>query len=448
MYSDLPRRREQVAGARQMVGRVIVTDAHGQGQQGPLILDRSGELVWFHPISGHGTPGTRAMNVRVQRYQGRPVLTWWQGSIVSGHGVGHYMVVDETYTPVARVSAANGYLGDLHEFLLTEEGTALFTCYGQATAQIPAHADAGTRRGRYWYGMVQEIDVATGELLFQWRSDHHVGFGASYHRPPPADPSVPWDYFHINSIAVDPVDGHLWISGRNTWTVYKVHRRSGRIIWQLGGRHSDFKMGPRTQFAFAHHVTPHPGGLVTIFDNEAGPPREAAQSRALVLRIDERRRRATLVREHHHSPPVLAQALGSVQEAGEGHTFVGWGDPAWFTEFDAAGRVVLDACLGRGVVSYRAFEATWKGNPTTTPAVTCRGSGSRLVLYASWNGATEHRRWRVLGGDDPAAMTERQLVNVTGFETKIAVRTPTAWLGVEAVDATGQVLGRSRNIKV
>jgi hypothetical protein len=448
MYSHPPGRREMVAGARHTVGRVIVTDTHGQGQQGPLVLDRSGELVWFHPISDRGTPSMRAMNVQVQRYQGLPVLTWWQGSIVSGHGAGHYVVVDESYTPIAQVSAGNGYFGDLHDFQLTADGTALFTCYGQATARIRAHAGAGARHARYWYGVVQEVDVATGKVLFQWRSDHHVGFGASYHLPPPADPSVPWDYFHINSIAVDPVDGHLWISSRNTWTVYKVHRRSGRIIWRLGGRHSDFTMGPRTHFAFAHHVTPHPGGLVTIFDNEAGPPHEAGQSRALLLRLDERRRRATFIREYHHRPPVLAQALGSVQEAGHGHVFVGWGDPAWFSEFDAAGRVVLDARLERGVVSYRAFEASWKGRPTTTPALTHRRVDSRLLLYASWNGATEHRRWRVLGGDDPATMTERQLVSVRGFETEIAIRNPTAWLGVEAVGGDGQVLGRSPNIRI
>jgi hypothetical protein len=28
----------------------------------------------------------------------------------------------------------------------------------------------------YYYGVVQELDVATGRLLFQWRSDEHIGF--------------------------------------------------------------------------------------------------------------------------------------------------------------------------------------------------------------------------------------------------------------------------------
>ncbi len=152
----------------------MLTDAHGgPAQQGPLILDTTGRLIWFNPLP----KGQRAFNLRVQSYRGQPVITWFEGAAVSAHGVGHYELYDEQYRQVAQVHAGNGYQADLHEFLLTDRGTALFTAYGKATGHLP-----GGRVGPYFYGVVQEVDVATGKVLFQWRSDHHIGFGASYER--------------------------------------------------------------------------------------------------------------------------------------------------------------------------------------------------------------------------------------------------------------------------
>ncbi|MGH2872274.1 MAG: arylsulfotransferase family protein [Solirubrobacteraceae bacterium] len=427
---------------------LVLTDTHASGQQGPLILNRAGELVWFLPLSDGGTSRLRAFNVRVQQYGGEPVLSWWQGAVVGAHGVGHYELRDQRYRTVAQVQGANGYAGDLHEFLITDRGTALFTCYGQATVEIPDHTGSGSRQGAVWYGVVQEVEIATGRLLFQWRSIDHVPVTDSYHLPPPPDPTAPWDYFHVNSISVDPADGNLVISARNTWTVYKVDRGSGAVIWRLGGRESDFALGRGAHFAFQHDVTMHPGGVLTIFDNEGGPPNEASRSRGLVLAIDERARTAKVARQYLHHPPVLSPALGSVQLLSGGRAFVGWGDSSWFTEYDARGRPMLDAHLPAGCISYRAFEEAWTARPTTRPALAVARAGHDAELYASWNGATEHRRWRVLSGRDAASLRASATVDVKGFETRITVGRPGAWVAVEALDAHGKLLGRSNPERV
>jgi hypothetical protein len=422
----------------------VFTDCHGgNSQQGPLIIDRAGRLVWFKPVSDHGSAGQRVFNVRVQRYRGEPVLTWWQGAIVGAHGQGHYEIYDQGYRQVAEVQAGNGYRGDLHEFRLTDQGTALLTSYGQAEGPIPRHSGSGTRRGTYLYGVVQEVDVATGRVVFEWRSDEHVPVEASMHMPPPGDPRVPWDYFHVNSVAVDPSDGNLLISGRNTWACYKVHRRTGRMMWSLGGSRSDFAQAAGAHFAFQHHVIPHGDDLITIFDNESGPPNQASQSRGLVLSLDHGGGRATLVREYLHDPPVLSAALGSVQALDGGGAFIGWGDSSYFTEYDPAGGVVLDARLATGVASYRAFQDAWRGEPVHRPRIAVHRRGAACDVYASWNGATVHRRWRVLGGSRPGALAQLHVAAVTGFETRIALRTPPRWVAVEALSPDGQPLGRS-----
>jgi hypothetical protein len=434
-------------------GTYVFTDVHaGDGQQGPLIIDRAGRLVYFKPVSGGGTTTRRAFNVRVQQYRGEPVLTHWTGATVYGHGQGHYELYDQRYRLVTRVHAGNGYLGDLHEFRLTDRGTALLTAYGEATGDLPAGPDGPARVGPYFYGVAQEVEIATGRVLLQWRSDEHVPLSASYQGVPLAGPRAIWDSFHINCIAVDPQDDNLIISGRHTWAFYKVDRQTGAVIWTCGGRDSDFEMGPDTHFAFQHHVVPHPQGLVTIFDNEGGPPNEARQSRALVLRVDERRRKVSFVRQYRHRPPVLSEAEGSVQPLGEYpcNMFVGWGDSTYFTEYDRDGEVVLDARLNAtGVLSYRAFQDSWRGTPHTPPRLTVVRRGHAARLYASWNGSTEHRGWRVLGGPGQHALSTMGVSGSHGFETEIRLGHAPSHLAVEPLDSSGGAgLARSAVVRV
>src|SRR5580700_8624080 len=78
------------------------------GQSGPLILDHNLQPVWFDPI---GTSALAA-NLKVQSYNGKPVLSWWQG-VVSPAGVttsGEDIVVDQHYRHVATLKGADGWV--------------------------------------------------------------------------------------------------------------------------------------------------------------------------------------------------------------------------------------------------------------------------------------------------------------------------------------------------
>jgi Arylsulfotransferase (ASST) len=420
---------------------VILLDSHaGAGQQGPMILDNAGNLVWFKPLSSGGTPKLRAMNLRVQHYQGDPVLTWWQGSVVNAHGQGHYVLANSRYEQIATVQAHGGLTGDLHEFVLTPAGTALFTCYGTATADL--RSIGGAARHPYFYGVVQEVDVATGKLIFSWRSDKHVAFSSSYAHIS-TDTSRPWDQFHINSINLAP-DGNLLISSRNTWTVYKVHRKTGAVMWRLGGKHSSFTIGPKARFAWQHHVTQHADGTFTIFDNEAGDYKVGKSSRGLVLHVDEKRRHASFVRQFNPPVPILSSALGSVQELPGGHVLVGWGQHPYFTEYKRDGSVVFSGHLkGKGTLDYRAFKSEWTGRPSGRPAIAVTRSGSGMTVYASWNGDTRVRHWKVLAGSAAGNLSVVGQATRHGFETHIRVAKHAAYVAAAGYDSAGHELGRS-----
>lgn len=426
---------------------LVVTESHlGAPQAGPLILDQSGRIVWFNPVAADPASPLRAFNVSVQQYQGEPVLCWFEGVVAGSYGVGYgqgnYRIVNSRYQQVAQVAGHAGLQGDLHEFFLTPQGTAIFTCYGKARGRI--RIGGRMRVVPYYYGMVQEVDVATGKLVWFWRTDRHVPLGYSYAKPIVHKPGYVWDYFHLNGVAIDPSDQNVIVCSRNTSTVYKVNRRTGRIMWRLGGKHSDFHMGPGTRFNYQHDVNLYPGGVMTVFDNGGGPPRFEAHSRALVLSVDERRRRVRLLHAFHHQPQVYSDALGSVQPLGDGSWFVGWGRGTSFSAYANSGEVLFDGHLDPTSSSYRAFLQPWTGTPAAPPDIAVSRSGAHATVYASWNGSTELAQWTVLGGPSAGQLAPIGSAPIAGFETAITVATAPAYLAVTACAASGQPLATSR----
>jgi hypothetical protein len=429
----------QVGKAGTLPGLVFMDNHAGTSQQGPMIIDGSGELVWFLPLSTGGAYNPRAFNVSVQRYRGEPVLAYFEGAVVDGHGRGHYVLLDSSCRQIRRIYAGNGYVGDLHEFFLTPGGTAVFTCYGQANADLRPYGGKGV--APYYFGVAQEIDLATSKVIFEWRSDEHVALAESY---APLPKGTPWDYFHINSIAIAD-DGNFIISSRNTWTVYKVDRRSGRIIWRMGGKRSQFRFGVGASFAWQHHAVQRSAQTWTVFDNGTGWYVTEPYSRGLVLNVDEGARMVRLVHAYTYpGTPIRAAALGSVQPLPDGGVFVGWGDGAAYSAYDASGTVLA---YGRSAVphveSYRAIVAEWVAHPVAGPALAASGGH----LYASWNGATEVKTWLVLAGPTASRLAQVGTAPRLGFETVISLPPGHMWVAVEAFDAGGRSLGRSAAVR-
>jgi len=402
-----------------------------------MIIDDLGQLVWY------GKYGS-ARDFKKQNYQGRPVLTWWEGIVVQGHGIGEYVIFDASYREIARVRAGNGFRGDLHEFLISPQDTALLTAY------VPARMDlspiGGPEQGSVWDGIAQEVDIETGRVLFEWHSLEHVSIEESYFKRPD-DPDLPYDYFHINSIDVDH-DDNLIISARNTCTVYKVERRSGEVLWRLGGKKSDFEMGPGTQSVWQHDARRHEDGTITVFDNGAHP-KVHDQSRGIVIEIDEEKMSATLLQEYTSPEKLLTTSQGNVQLLPNDNVFIGWGSAPFISEYSYEGELLFNARFPSDVESYRAFRFPWEGYPADAPALVAEsGPEDEVTLYASWNGATEVATWEVRAGPSPGQLESVETFPRDGFETAMLVQTSHPYVAVRARDRFGQVLGASAPVEL
>jgi Arylsulfotransferase (ASST) len=406
-------------------GYIFIAPKRRAPQAGPMIIDDGGKVIWYRPLTTRGV-----MGFRVQRYRGRPVLTWWHAKAAAAKiGTAAYTIADQFYGTVAEVRPGNGAIADPHEILITRQGTALMTTFRNVQIGDRRVADGG----------VQEMDLRTGRVLLDWRASRHVAFSESYTKVP-RHKDFPYDFFHVNSIAVLP-DGNLLVSARNTHTVYKINRHTGAIIWRLGGKRSDFSLGRGVRFAWQHDARARPDGTISIFDNGAAP-RVHRQSRVIFVRLDLRRMLATLVRYVVHRPPRLAINQGNAQLLPQGHVLVGWGREHFLTEFDADGRALLDLQFGGDIDSYRAFRFGWRGRPRTRPAVALHNGR----IFVSWNGATDVLRWQFLAGRTKAELHPIRTVRKVEFEQSTAAPRH-SWLLVRAIGPKDRTLGWSPFIR-
>jgi hypothetical protein len=421
----------------QAPGDILIAPKLGTGQGGPMIVDSQGTPLWFQPLPA----GIRATDFREQTYQGKPVLTWWQGAARGGSGRGEGVIADASYRIIKTVKAGNGLAADLHEFALTDHDTALLISY------VPVRRNLGAIGspvgGIAVDGVAQEVELSTGRVRFEWHSLDHVAISDT-DLPRTNSTKAPFDYFHMNSFNVDP-DGGYVLSGRHVSTVYKLDF-AGDVEWRLGGKSGTLKLGPGMQFDLQHNALGHGDGIYTIFDNSAEGTRKA--SRALTVHVDAVHHTATLVRALVHPANVLAATQGNVQLLDGGDTLVGWGSQGRVSEFSAAGQLLLDLKLPKGYDTYRAYRFPWVGTPITHPRVVASARGARTAVYVSWNGSTETASWTMLAGASAKTLAPVKVTRRTGLETASSVPTTARYVAVQAVDASGNVLSQSAAVRV
>lgn len=325
--------------------------------------------------------------------------------------------LDETYQIVKIVTAVetrgHSLRADLHEFYITPENTGLMSVYyPQPTDLSPV---GGSVDGWVLDSIFQEVDLDTGELIFEWRASEHIPVETTMRSFVGSDlgdtPDTGFDYFHINSVDKDHLGNYI-ISARHTHTITCISPK-GETLWVLGGKQNMFKDlsdGRATDFSWQHHARWHGTNMLTLFDNakstNGGNKYIGDHSRGMMLELDTEAMTAKLLFDYYDPKhPKLAESQGSMQLMDNGNVVVDYGFFPTFTEFSADGEVICDVRLAPWLIwqagmvtSYRGFKTDkWVGKPWYAPEVLLRPDEG--VLYVSWNGATEVDRWVLQGAD-------------------------------------------------
>jgi hypothetical protein len=432
---------------RQAPGDIFLAPYLGPGSTGPAIVNQQGQLIWMDPLKG----AMRATNLQLETYEGKPVLTWWQGYIPKqGFGLGEEIVANDSYEPILHLEAGNGELADLHDFHLEPDHTAVLTIFH--TIHCNLTSVDGPRDAAVTDASFQELDVRTGLVRREWTSLDHVALDESYSSPMNSSTAWPFDFFHINTVDPRP-SGTTLISSRNTSALWLLNTRTGQVIEKIGGKRSSVTMLPGSRTAFQHDAMTLPSGDISIFDN-GGTPFDRSfshtHSRGVVVDVSATRHTDRPVRESDHSPPLKAGSQGDVELLPDGNWFVGWGQEPYFAEYNAEGKLIYEARMsvprGYETQSYRTYKFPWNARPHWPPAIVTEPAGSGLTVYVSWNGATGVRSWEVIGGTSSSHMRLLAHARSAGFQTILHVRDQ-PYLQAVALDRAGKLIGRSRLVK-
>ncbi|MEO3750361.1 arylsulfotransferase family protein [Streptomyces sp. B6B3] len=407
-----------------------------------VVYDDRGELVWW----GDAPAEHSIFDLEPVTFRGEPALVYWEGSMVQADGStlpdNEYVVLDDSYREIVSFSAGNGYATDSHDIEFSPDGSRVllagfrFVPYDLSPYGGPADATLVDM-------VVQEQDVATGEITFEWNALEHIPLTETEESfTEHGEVPFAFDFFHFNALDYD-TDGDLLISGRNTSTVYKVDRETGEIVWRFGGANSDFAVAdPAALPSYQHDVYRLPDGRLSMFDN--GNRRTPQYSRGVVYELDEETMTAELVRDVQPAEQTYGFATGSMRRQENGNQLVSYADTGLLEEYDAAGPV-FTATFEADHLTYRAERAEWRATPATPPDAALgepAEDGSRTV-YASWNGATEVVRWRIEAGPTVEELRPLGTTPSLGFETAVQTHPPddAQVFRVTALDASGAPLG-------
>lgn len=410
------------------------------------------ELVWS---GSNGSTTDLFHDLHICSYANTDHLCYFKGTQIGGYARGTNLFLDSSYRPAATVQSGGKLeMSDMHELRVLDEESVLITVYQPRAYDLASY---GIPAGDGWVmdGVFQEINITSGEVLFQWASLDHVPLSETY-APLRLNPIVgdglsnntPWDYFHINSVDKSDTGDYL-VSSRHTSTIYKVSGHDGSLIWQLGGKQSSFALVDYN-FSSQHDArfleTNETHTILSFFDNGSDKYRNTSSTSAgMIVSIDHRTNTSNALRRYEApGEGLLSTSQGNMQVLPNGNIFIGWGSNPYVSEHTPNGAVVYFAGLqDKNAMNYRAFKWNWKSTPFTPPSLFAQASSpnGQVTFWASWNGATDYNSWKFYGSKSESGPLEL-LASVPrqGFQTTFTSPQFYSYALAEAISGDGSSL--------
>jgi hypothetical protein len=331
-------------------------------------------------------------------------------------------MLDSNYKLIDKFYCGNGYVADVHEFLVMPNGHSYLLSYDPQIVDMTVYNPNYNPNAVVTGAIVQELD-ANRNVVFQWRSWDHFEITDATHIPYTTNDI---DYVHANSIHLEADGTSFLLSCRHMDEVTKISFVTGEVIWRLGGFHNQFTfINDPLKFSYQHDARRTSDGHLTLFDNGNYhfPPRSAAKEYVL----DEVNKTATLVWKYERNLTGSSAAMGSMQRLPNGNTFICWGlvystvFPS-LTEVTPDGTVVWEMRLDPEFndAIYRANRFVW--TPCARPsasgmqALNVTSNSAKLKWQAATNAESYEIRYKAVGsGPWTTVSSNQKSVNISGL---------------------------------
>jgi hypothetical protein len=265
-------------------------------------------------------------------------------------------------TFVRKIVSPDGRIDD-HDLQRAANGDYVFVVY-QPKEGVDLTAYGGPAAATVLEAEIEEVSPG-GKLVWSWSSDGHVALSESTRwlktimsapvtiPGPEGVPEQAYDFFHPNAVSLD--GNTVLFSLRQTDGVYAIDKKTGAILWKLGGTQTAQSLAvvgdpyASTPLGGQHDVRVQPDGTVSVFDDGTflnRPPRLAR------YQIDTTARTATLVQQIADPTITTSVCCGSARSLSNGDWVISWGGDPSFGEYRADGALVFRITFD-GLFSYR-----------------------------------------------------------------------------------------------
>ena len=293
-----------------------------------LIMDLAGHIVLKKRISG------LVNNFQQWKINGR---TWYSYEMLDSvkarnkailGSAGHVVIMDSALNEINKVHLLpykdimpGDYRDiDLHDFIMVGEGHYLImSTYAKKVSNIPPalYPAPDVKIGA---AIIEEIK--DGTVVWEWdATDYPEFYSTSTTGNDFYDTTQMQDYLHINAMTIDQHDSNLIVSFRNASQLVKINRRTGGIIWRLGGKNSDFPLTAEQYFMRQHNPRfSTDGQSLLVFDNGAEKARPF--SRILEFKLNEQAKKVVAFKAFR-IPEQFSKVRGSVEKIGDDYLICG-----------------------------------------------------------------------------------------------------------------------------
>ncbi len=314
-----------------------------------------------------------------------------------------FVEMDSQFVNIDTFRCKNGYGTDEHEIQMTQNGHSFLIALDYRTVNMSQIVPGGQVNATVIGNHVQELDE-NHNVVFEFNTWNNFHIADAVHENLTANTI---DYIHMNSIAID-YDSNIVISSRHLSEVTKINRRTGQIMWRLGGAHNQFSFPNDTyRISYQHDARPVPGmpNHYTVFDN--GNFHSPSFSRVVEYRVDTVNMTATKVWEYRRSPDYYTGWMGNAQRLPNGNTFIDWADNGLPKAYEVTSlkEKVYEANFVQSMPCYRAYRFEWE-SVSKAPYLVAESYTDKVTLIFNKFGDKRVEKYIVYGGLTPNPATK------------------------------------------
>jgi hypothetical protein len=251
---------------------------------------------------------------------------------------GTRVLLDKDFNIIGRLNTLNHTHTDGHDFLILKNGNYLMMSY---SGRLINEGPIQTNPPNFLEDTIVQESTPSREVVWEWSSEDVVN---------PKESRF-WnkaDYAHGNSLFED-FDGNIIVSFRGISQIMKIRRKTGEIMWRLGGDTGNISIenDPLKGFCGQHTATRLENGNILIFDNGqwcAPTHNEHPEiTRIIEYEIDFENRKADMIWQYSRAGFYTASG-GGCSRLNNGNTLIAWGRGTNLicSEITDDGEVVLD----------------------------------------------------------------------------------------------------------